>query len=60
VDEKGAVSAVRVTRSLNPLLDKAAVDAIKEWIFAPTIVEGKAKAVKLAVRVVFILPDKGK
>ena len=38
-DVTGRVKNVRVIRSI-PLLDKAAVAAVREWVFEPVIVEG--------------------
>jgi serine/threonine-protein kinase len=41
VDKQGNVEAVRVLRAI-PLLDQAAIDAVKEWKYEPMIVDGKA------------------
>ena len=41
IDEKGHVSNVRLVRSI-PLLDQAAIDAVKLWEYEPTIVDGIA------------------
>jgi protein TonB len=37
----GTVSDARVLRSI-PLLDAAAVDAVRQWVYEPTLVEGRA------------------
>jgi len=54
VNESGIVTDARVLKS-NPVLDEAAVKAVKEWRYDPTIVEGKAVPVKMTVTVNFSL-----
>jgi periplasmic protein TonB len=54
VDTDGAVSQVRVLRS-EPLLDKAAVDAVKQWRYAPLRLNGLASPFILTVTVSFNL-----
>ncbi|MFW6132011.1 MAG: M56 family metallopeptidase, partial [Candidatus Aminicenantaceae bacterium] len=44
IDKKGKVQNAKVIRSV-PLLDDAAVDAVKQWIYEPFIVDGKARPV---------------
>src|SRR6185295_9546962 len=39
IDEQGRVGAVRVLRSV-PLLDAAAVDAVRTWRYTPTLLNG--------------------
>lgn len=41
VDAGGLVARARVTRSV-PLLDAAAVRAVRQWVFAPAIKDGRA------------------
>lgn len=53
-DINGRVTEVKVFRSI-PLLDKPAVDAVKQWIYEPFIFEGKPSPVAFAVRVHFKL-----
>lgn len=53
-DEKGVVQEVKVLRSI-PLLDQAAVDAVKQWAYEPFIVKGKAVGVIFTVTVRFAL-----
>jgi TonB family protein len=48
----GGVSAARVVRSI-PLLDEAALEAVKTWKFAPTIVNGQPVPVRMVVSVNF-------
>jgi protein TonB len=47
VDEAGKVASVKVLRPVHPSLDKAAVDAAKQWTFAPVLEAGKPKAVAI-------------
>jgi TonB family protein len=50
----GHVTEARILRSI-PLLDLAALDAVKQWEFAPTVVDGVAVPVVMAVTVQFTL-----
>jgi protein TonB len=54
IDAQGNVSEARVLRSV-PLLDQAAVDAVKQWKFTPTIVGGTAVPIVMTVTVRFTL-----
>jgi len=54
VNEQGIVTDVRVMDS-NPVLDEAALNAVREWRYDPTIVEGRAVPVKMRVTVNFSL-----
>jgi protein TonB len=54
IDESGAVVDARVLRSI-PLLDAAALDAVKQWLFTPTLVDGKAVPVIMTVTVQFTI-----
>jgi protein TonB len=53
-DISGRVTEVKVFRSI-PLLDKPAVDAVKQWIYEPFIIEGKPSPVVFIVRAHFKL-----
>ena len=55
VDERGAVSSLRILRSVHPSLDKAAGDALKQWRFEPLMVEGKPTAVTVIANARFQL-----
>ena len=57
-DETGNVVDVRILRSI-PLLDQAAIEAVKQWKYEPLIVDGKARSVIFTVTVNFILKDGG-
>jgi TonB family protein len=53
LDVNGTVSDVRVLRSI-PLLDAAAIEAVKQWQYEPMIVNGKAIPIPLTVTVPFV------
>jgi periplasmic protein TonB len=55
IDRQGRVTVARVTKSI-PALDQAAIDAVREWRFAPSFVNGEAVAVATTVTVDFELP----
>jgi TonB family protein len=48
----GKVTQARVLRSI-PMLDQAALDAVKQWEFTPTVVNGMLKTVVMTVTVNF-------
>jgi TonB family protein len=52
VNEAGIVSDARVLKSVPPL-DDAALKAVREWRYDPTIVDGKAVPVRMTVTVSF-------
>jgi protein TonB len=52
----GAVTKTRVVQSI-PLLDAAAEDAVKQWRFAPTVVNGKPVTVTMPLTVKFALSN---
>ncbi len=54
VGESGKVQDARVLRSI-PLLDQAALDAVRQWVFTPTLLNGSAVAVIMTVTVNFTL-----
>jgi periplasmic protein TonB len=53
-DIYGRVIAVRVLRSV-PLLDEAAVEAVRQWVYEPLLVNGRPRAVTFTVTVKFVL-----
>lgn len=53
-DVYGRVVAVRVLRSV-PLLDAAAVDAVRQWIYEPLVVNGRPRGVVFTVTLRFEL-----
>jgi TonB family protein len=54
IDEVGAVSSARVIRSV-PLLDDAALTAVRQWQFTPTLVNGVPVSVMMTTTVNFTL-----
>lgn len=52
VNEEGRVSSAKVLRSI-PLLDEAALSAVKQWRYEPTLVDGRAVPVIVTVTVNF-------
>ena len=58
-DTYGRVADVKVLRSI-PALDQAAVDALKQWVYEPMIVDGKPRPVVFTVTMRFNLDDKKK
>jgi TonB family protein len=56
-DKKGQVKNIRAVSSPDPLLTEAAVAAVKQWVYEPYIVNGKAKPVLFTVTVTFSLKD---
>ena len=55
IDQAGDVVAARVLRSI-PMLDDAAVAAVKTWKFKPTMVNGAPVPVRMVVSVNFAQP----
>jgi TonB family protein len=51
IDRDGSVSAVKVLRGLAEPLDAAALDAVKQWRYEPTVLAGTAVPVVLTVPV---------
>lgn len=51
-DIYGRVARVKVLRSI-PLLDQAAVDAVRQWVYEPKIVGGEPRAITFTVTVQF-------
>jgi protein TonB len=54
IAEDGSVGDVRVLRSV-PLLDQAAIDAVRQWRFTPTRLNGEPVQVLMSVTVAFVL-----
>jgi TonB family protein len=53
LDANGAVTDARVLRSI-PLLDAAAIAAVKQWQYEPMIANGRASPIPLTVTVPFV------
>ena len=54
IERDGTVGRVRVLRSI-PMLDDAAVDAVKQWEFTPTLLNGAPVPIIMTVTVNFTL-----
>jgi len=54
IAEDGSVTDVRVLRSI-PLLDAAAVEAVRQWQYTPTLLNGQPVRVVMTVTVAFKL-----
>ena len=54
IDAAGRVTDVRVTHSIR-LLDEAAIDAVRQWRFTPTLLNGEPVSILLTVSVRFTL-----
>ena len=54
IEADGTVSRARVLRSI-PMLDEAAVDAVRQWQFTPTLLNGQPVPVIMTVTVNFTL-----
>jgi protein TonB len=55
VARDGTVRDVRVTRSAG-VLDQAAIDAVRQWRYTPTLLGGEPVEVVMSVTVNFALP----
>lgn len=54
IDQTGKVTDARVLRSI-PMLDQAALDAVKQWVFTPTVINDTPVPVIMTVTVNFTL-----
>jgi len=57
VDTEGAVESVRVLRSVS-LLDKAAIEAVKQWRYTPLVLNGIPEPFILTVTLTFAFKDR--
>ena len=57
ISPRGTVAQVEVLRGV-PLLEKAAVDAVRQWVYTPTLVDGVPVPVLMTVTVRFDLGDR--
>ncbi len=53
VNSKGLPKDPHIVKSLDKDLDQSAIDAVKEWRFAPAQKDGKAIAVRISVQIQF-------
>jgi protein TonB len=54
IDEKGNVTNLSVLRSV-PLLDRAAIEAVAQWKYEPTLLNGRPVPILMSVSVRFEL-----
>ena len=54
IDPTGNVTNVRVLRSI-PLLDQSAIDAVRQWKYEPTLLNGVPVPIVMTVTVNFTL-----
>ena len=54
IGEDGSVIDTEVLRSI-PELDQAAIDAVNQWLFEPTLLNGEPVEVEMSVTVQFTL-----
>ena len=54
IDARGRVTSVHVLRSI-PLLDQAAIAAVEQWTYSPTLLNGVAVPIVMTVTVQFTL-----
>jgi protein TonB len=59
VDEEGTVKEVKVLRSVNPLLDREALAAVRQWRYVPVVLNGTPVPFVLSVSLSFTLQDRG-
>ena len=56
ISPRGKVEGAKVLRGV-PMLDEAALEAVKQWVYAPTLVDGVPVAVVMTVTVNFVLRE---
>jgi TonB family protein len=56
VDREGRVESVRVLRSV-PILERPAVEAVKQWRYSPVLLNGKPEKFVLTVVLTFKLEE---
>jgi periplasmic protein TonB len=54
IDERGVVDRLRVVKSI-PLLDAAAIEAVRQWRYAPTLLSGVPVPILLTITIDFKL-----
>lgn len=58
IDGNGLVSDAKVLRSIK-LLDQAALDAVRQWEYTPTLLNGEPVSIIMSVTVTFTLSAEG-
>jgi protein TonB len=54
IETDGTVSDVKVLRSI-PLLDEAAIEAVRQWLFVPTLLNGSPVPIMMTTTINFRL-----
>ena len=57
IDPTGAVDDIEVLRSV-PELDQAAIEAVEQWRWEPTLVDGEPVSIQMTVTINFMLPSR--
>jgi TonB family protein len=57
VNEEGLVYEIRTSPKNNSILEAAAIDAVKQWQYSPTLLNGEPVPVQASVTIVFQLKD---
>lgn len=60
IESDGSLSRIRVLKGLHPSLDKATVEAIRQWRFEPATLEGEPVAVHYNLTINYRLDDRDK
>ncbi len=55
-DIYGRVMNIKVLRSI-PLLDQAAIESVRQWVYEPAVIDGKPRSIIFTVTVRFTLKD---
>ncbi|MCI0603649.1 energy transducer TonB [bacterium] len=55
ITKTGTVEEVKVLRSLHPVMDQAALNAVKQWKYKPAVLNGRPVKVYFTVTVTFRL-----
>lgn len=58
IDKQGSPVTIKAIQSPAPELAQAAIDAVKQWKWKPTVIDGKAVDVTSTITVKFVLQDK--
>jgi protein TonB len=56
IDEHGEVGRIKVLKSM-PLLDQAAITAVQQWRYTPTLLNGVPVSVLMTITVNFTLQN---
>ena len=54
-NEKGEVVEAKIVKGGNPVVQKPVAEAVKQWRYSPTYVDGKAVAVRFRVTVPIVI-----